>query len=746
MPILILSGGAVGGRLSVPFTARTAVTGRVQATFTARTRASVGQLSLFATAQTLPSPPSVGGGLWQEWETNIQGLPGDVLDWTYTHSGTAEDLDVTVAGLHGLSTPSVTFSATGRLSDGRELGRIPTRGFRVMGAEPRVDVGADTTMFRFRNSFDALLRGVRLPELIPWKLDPRLEGECVTDATRRRVNIPALVGSTLRQFVDPAFMLAVADPIPGEEWLEGLDDISTEGMTPQELWDASFGALGMALYVWPRAAGIRLVGVWPEPVTAEQSGLTVPLDDQVTRVQARELLHTPTRFTVRGRDDVRELDHVDFLKLVGAGDPAYREVELEVTPTAEWYDPPEQAGDGIVQRGYNKLNGELNRTLELTTANVTVRETVDGVPFVREWAGVATGYKYTETTFDPACRGRPLSQRTVTKSWAFDAQTRGGTFLVTGPGLMRAVTVGDLAADEETFTTFTYSPQGWQNAKTTTTRRLASLKQANAEGPPAERGALEAREYVTTQQTERWFATGAGRFLYQPGVSGQSLFAVYDAESGEAVRTASVLRSAPDAPRLTDQAPPSFPCKPDCGVFVTLRDQTGIVFRPGDAGFAEPQEVSVSFLRPERLRDVGTLMLGLRWNRVVTEFTVPYPVPFFPGVTLRDGLVRSLRVSQSGAGPIDSALTVAQLDDLLLSPRSAGVDNYELDRRSGRALMLSGRPGGARARIVTGWNVVQGRALVEDGFIAFRTGFPPRPGEEIEWTAVNGVREARNAR
>ena len=174
---------------------------------------------------------------------------------------------------------------------------------------------------------------------------------------------------------------------------------------PQELWDASYGALGMALYVWPRDAGIRLVGVWPEPVTAQQSGLAVPLDDQVTRVQARELLHTPTRFTVRGRDDVRELDHVDFLQLVGAGDPAYREVELEVTPTAEWYDPPEQAGDGIVQRGYNKLNGELNRTLELTTANVTVRETVDGVPFVREWAGVATGYKYTETTFDPSSAG-----------------------------------------------------------------------------------------------------------------------------------------------------------------------------------------------------------------------------------------------------------------------------------------------------------------------------------------------------
>ncbi|GGR11364.1 hypothetical protein [Deinococcus ruber] len=723
---------------SATFSATTAPAVGARATFYARKPVEVRASAVFHShSQRIVGSGASGRAV--SYEVDIQGLPGTVEKWDYSLIGRYEELSVTVIGQFGLDTPAVSLHAKAYSEPGHALiGELPERDFQRIGLEPEVNIGEDTTVFHFRNSFDSPLRGVRLPELVPWKLFPTPD-PCLR--THQSLSIGGLVADVMRNNVDHAFAL-LDDPLENAFYEEGVNDFSTEGMTPEGLWDATYGALGMVLRVEPSGTGIRLIGAWPNP-TGLPTGPELSADWQLSRSQGRELLQTPSRLTIKSSDGRFHVGTADILTWLIA-DPALEEVKQELSLDQSWTDPAESSGTSRVQRKYQKTTGQLTATAELTTADIEVKESGDNAGSVI-WHGVVTGHTQTITNYDPDCPTRPVLQRTVTRAWGFDLHTKPNVGSLDGPdGGWNYVTTGDLTADEQTITIYRYSPQGFLSAKITLTRRLASMQQNNADAAPDQRGSLASHEYITTIQTETWRPTGGGQWLYSPGVSGQTLMPVYDQNSGDAVRTASVNRSVPDAPRLTDQAPPSYPCSTCDQDGRMVNVPAGITLDIGDAGFGDAQEINLSFLPPSFLTGLSTKLLTQRWGRITTALSLPFPCAFYPGTELADGTVRELKISGT-ADSVDSSVTLARLDDLFGPPVASATDTLT-DPFRGRAIMLSGQPGGARVKLLRGWNVASGTPVLEDAFVAFWTGFPPRPGNEIEWEMQSGIREAKNAR
>ncbi|WP_019585214.1 hypothetical protein [Deinococcus apachensis] len=765
MPILILGGAAPapeGVERSLTTTARTRRGVERSLQTWAGTRREAVERELSVTARTLvpteytppPDPePQDGmevltGGPLLETRSTVTGLPGTVLTWEYIHNGQHEELTVTVTGRHGLASPTATVEAVGEFehADGVRgvLDRLPRRTFQQMGQEPEVDEGADTTTFRFRNSRDQQLRGVRLPELLPWKLNPTppAKGGNCADRPRQRQRVSDLVRQVMLANVDPYFSLD-DDPLKdGAEWVEEERDFSTEGLSPQQLWDQTYGLLGMVLHVRPLGEGIRLVGCWPQPRAVAASSAAPFPAWTTSRTDRREMLHTPTRLTVRGAPFVTELTYPTFMEWVG-DDPARDEISRALGPDSEWFET-DRSDTGTVRRGFRKSRGQMVAEVEITTGDVIAEETVDGEKVSVPFYGVLLGHTETTTTYDPECADRPLLQRTLNRTYGYTPFTRTGSVVIAGPGLYTAPQAGELVADEEVVTTYRYSPQGYLIGKTTTTRKLGSLEQQDAEEEPAKRGKLTAKEYLTTVVTEAWMLLGSGRWRHSTSTSTQSLVPVYDLESGDAIRTATVTRSLPPVIEYTDQAPPSYRCPTDCEQHV--QDETGVVLDTGDAGFAEEEEVSVPFLDPARLTGIGEALVEQRWWRVVSTVELAYPFGTPPGFPWggENGFVREVRLSGDASG-VTSSVTVARAD-LTLNPRMARVSGLKLDPRRGSSVMLAGRPGGARVRLVMGWDPDTNLPEAEDAFVTFRTGFPPTPGDEIEWQLVNGTREATNAR
>lgn len=737
MPFILSAGAVTGGASgSAVFTASRPASVRGSATFSALQAQPVAGSATFTA---YPALAALTSGLIDAASTvTLTGLPGDVLAWTYNHGGLYEELDVTVTGLHGLDTPIAFLEVISKI-DGTEYARLPGRVFSHLGQEPQTDEGANRTTFRFRNDFDQALRGVKLPELLSWRLEPPKPG-CMP--ARRTASISSVVHGVMRDHVDAHFTLS-PDPLAGASWEESRREYSTAGKTPQQVWDDTYGALGMVLHVRPRGVGIRLVGCWPNPHGA-QAGAALSPDLILTRTPQREQRQTPARLTLRGADHVTDLTPQKLLEWVG-GDPAAQEIAREVLPEGEYIDPLTGSGTARTQRGWRKTIGQLVSEVQVTTDDVTVTETVDGTLQVREFRGVATGYTHTQITLDPLCPSRPLRKVTRTRSWAYALDTELGSFSTAGPGLYWNLTVGDLTADELTDTAYTYSPQGHQLTETESSTALASVQQEGAELPPGERGPVQGREYVRTVKRTSWQATGAGRWQRITLVSRQKLVPLYDLDSGDAIRTQLVTSTLPLPTEVTDQAPPSFECE-TCPKEV--RDPTGVVLSAGDAGFGDAREVTLDFVEPGGLQAIAGQMLTNDWHRISTRFSLRVAVPYFPGSWVNGALVQELRLSQAeGDSRVTTELRTAALDTTLLSPTQAGVYDLDLPLDEGRAIMLAGRPGGARVRLVKGWDAQAGQPKTEDdAFVAFRTGFPPRPGEEIDWTRYAGRLEARSAR
>ena len=738
MPLILTApSGAASPEGSATFTATRPPAVLGQATFTALRPVPVEGAATFTALRALPD---LSGGVdLLTYDVDITGLPGELLGAEYDHSGTYEELSVTVAGLYPLISPDVTVRLIGR-QGGVTAGELPTRAFQAMSQEPETDAASLTTTFRYRNSFDGVLRGTRLPELIPWKLNPSVS----TCVTRQRLSVSPFVQNLLRQHV-PLFTLE-SDPLMNSEWIEGLIDYSTRGVTLQGLWDATYGALGMVLHVEPLGPGIRLVGRWPQPIT-EGSGPIIPADVRLSSQPRYQRYQTPKRLTLRGAPHWTPLTPELLLDWIG-DHPGRVELEREILHDAEWYEEPEPNGTALTQRGFRKARGQIVAQIEVVTNDVTATETVDGQPRIRLFRGVATGLKTTRTVYDPDCPARPLYQETTSVAWAYQLDTETSVLNLPGPGLNINVTVGDEVQREVIPTTYIYSPQGYLASQTTLAPLLGSLEQVDAENAPGDRGVITARETLRHAITQSWAPRGSG-WWYNPGTSGQTLVPVYDSVTGEAVRTVSVARATPDAPRLTDQAPPTYDCKPYCSTIRDVLDDTGVTLHAGDAGFAEDQEVSVPMLAPTDLIGAARAALANQWHREITTFSVPFPVTYTPGTWLSDGRVQGLRISVSASEAgleVTSELTCARLLTDLLAPGQAGVEPYRTDPGQGRAIMLARAGQGALARVVTGWDAQDGEPLVEQALVGFRTGFPPAPGDELEWQLVRGAREATNAR
>lgn len=740
MPLILFAAAAPEGpEATALFEARQPVTVSTQAVFTARQPVPVETAALFTALAPVATPSSASPLL--TYDVDITGLPGEVLAATYDHTGQYEDLEVTVAGLYPLDSPDVLVRLTG-YADGVIVGQLPTRVFQALSQEPETDEAAGTTTYRYRTSLDDVLRGLKLPELIPWKLNPSAN----LCAERQRLGISAFVQQVFRERVDPAFLLE-HDPMRSSEWIEGLIDESTLNITPLDLWGKTYGTLGMELHVEPLGTGVRLVGRWPQPVTV-QSGPEIPADVRLSSQPRYQRFQTPKRLTVKGAPHWTPLTPNLLLDWIGPH-PDRERLEQEIQPDREWFEPGESSGTSLVQRGYRKNRGQLTAQIEVTTDDVTVTETVDGEQETDLYRGVATGLKVTRTEYDPDCPARPVYQETRSASWAYALGAELSTLALPGPGLNITVLTGALLTYEVTRTTFRYSPQGYLAARTTSTERTGSVQQTGADLPPDQRGAITPRETLRQSVTERWAPVGGGQWAYDPGTSGQTLLPLYDTETGEAIRTVAVTRATPDAPRLTDQAPPIYDCRPWCEVIRDVLDDTGVTLHAGEAGRAEPREINVPMLSAADLLGAARQAMTNTWHRRERTLSVAWPVGYTPGTWLSDGRVQSLRItvtpSENGLEVTSEITCMALLTDFL-APGQAGVEPYQTDPQQGRAIMLARAGQGALARVVTGWDAEAGEPLVEHAPIRFRSGFPPSPGDELEWQLVRGAREATNAR
>lgn len=655
----------------------------------------------------------------------VAGLPGTVLDWTYTHSFAGETLDVTAAGRFGAHLPTVTVSAQAQRGLA-PVDALPERTFATFGQEPQVNTGQNRTTFRFVGNFEQALRGARLPELVPWVLTP---SPAACPPVRQRLSVSALVRAVMREHVDPGFTLN-PDPLVSAEWVEGLVEYSTNGLTPQDVWDATYGALGMVLGVRRWGSGRRLAGCFPQPL-APTAGTGVPFHSEyVTDLEeTQERLQTPTRITLTGAPKVTELNAERFLNWA-SDDPALPELQRELLPNGEWIDPEVREGTAVTAHGWRRLNGQVTAEVTVVTDDVRVSELVDGTEVTKEFRGAATSVTQTTTTYDPECPVRPLRQRTRTRSWGYAVDTVPGSTTTTGPGLYLTRPTGDLLALEDTFVTFEYAAQGYLAREVRVSDQLATAQQEDAFNAPGQRQPMQGRDLQRTVEDIRYQPDGAGRWRRTRTVTRRSLTPIFDLETQEAVRLVDFTRTVPEPPQISDQAPPSYECEPCGGVYHrTITDPTGVVVRAGDAGFGEERTVNVPTLNPLNLAVTARLILAAQWHRRVRTVTLEYPVGLQPGDDTPLGVVREVRM-RGTPGRVQSTVTFAELDTLYGSPAGMPTAPHLLDRQRGRALVISGRPGGARVRLVRGWD--DGQPIIEDGFVRTRDA-SVRPGEEIEW-------------
>lgn len=724
------------------------------------------ELSWIANASSSPSPPVINpqqlpgvgniGGINLTDDVQITGAPGDVLSWDYSHDGRNEELQLTVAGLHGLATPTITLevltSASGVVV--APLGRLPARQFRMQGAEPEEDHGAKTTSFTFRNSFDLGLRGIKLDELIPWVLDPNTDSW----AKQRTVNVSTLVHKVMRQ-VDPAFSLA-DDPLLHAAWVEWQGEYSTEGKTPEDVWDDTYGKLGMQLLTVPHGTGIRLQGDWLEPMGTE-TGEALPESWVVGLKQKRERLQTPTSLTLNGMPIVLPVSTSSLPELIEdaankSDCPSDKDAAEELKPSNEWNEIEPLQGGGKTYKGYRSLKGMIIASVEYTLQDVVVKENVDGEETTNTFQNVLTSYKETRISTDPRFENRPTQEVTTTKTFGYSLGTDLETVVIAGPSLYGTVQAGYLLTDEEANSTFSYAESGEQSGKTTRYRTLLSVQQENAEAAPADRGPMTAREYGVRTDIERFNILPGNKTAVMRSRGGTTTVPLYDEESGEAVRTAQVTSAVPIPISIFDGRPPSFPLAPGAdpcdkesigngaaGELRLIPFPVAIRLNSGDAGQAEPQQEDLPFVKAKDLPTVGKLMLTRQWWRIVSSYDLPFALGLYGGATWAGGRVRSVRISKSGGAGVTSSFTVARLDPLMPIAPSTETVPQSKNKGSGLALFIS--LGSVLIRTV-GSIDPQGNPFWNDFRAWFPPGNPPTPGEEVQWrlNPRTGRREVTN--
>lgn len=752
MPILILGGGdeRVAASASFQFKAAPSVmaeasfitfrsvgTATASASFTTNLTAEEVSKRLLGTSE---GGAQVGAHLA---EIEIAGMRGGVLSWEYSLEGTNEDLNVKVAGLHGLVMPRGASIYVYRIDTTTDEKHVMwQRSFSQMGQEPRQDAGGDYTEFRFRNSPDRDLRGIRLPELIPWKQGPSAPvSEC-----GRTIRQRASVSQIVKQVIGKDFSLADEDLLAGSFWVEGLQDYSTEGKSPQAVWDETYGALGMELRIIPNGAGsgYQLVGSWSigkssvSPDAAEHflPSLTLALSG------SREWLQTPTSLTLKGEKEVQEYEGSEIAGLLG-GHPAAAEVSREFMDS-DWGQEVRASWTVLTGNGISKRKGMIVAELNYTVDDVPTQETVDGKVITRLFSGVLTSMSRTSTDYDPTCPGRPLRQKTRQYNWVYTPFTEPEGFALPGPYSYAEYPAGEVGNKVEAITTFHYSEQGFLTRKTTETTRLASLQQEKPTDAPEKRGKIKARETLRDSVVEDWSPIPRGMWRRVVQSSVQALVPLYDAETGEAIRTEVVTRMLPPQVEYVNQAPPSYDCRKCDRRKVQIALETGTTLRVGDAGHAEPLEINLPLVPRAALSVVAKELLLQRWGRIKTSVTLAIPYHCAVGTPLPQGTVRSVRIGQAeGEELITTTIEAVGIDSMF--PFTYTEEPYVYTADQGQGVVLANTPGGALVRVANGWGANGAQQSTEK--VNFKTGFPPRAGDVVDWrTRDDGIKEAVRAR
>lgn len=647
---------------------------------------------------------------------------GQVISADYSHTGTRETLTLTVLGEVAAGSGFVSLTAVEREGQA-ELGRFSV----TLDADPtqyevRLSSVGKTTLLYAYNRAASRLGSVRLGELIPWKLSPTpLPDRRVPCAARLPPQTIEVGAVLVAAFAAAGMGLAFSsgNPLAGQRWKEGIRDYSTRGKTPDQVFSETVGQVGYTYVVRGSTAYALLRGEgFPgvQPVRAEDvtGDLTV----------RGEAANVPSKITATGAD--LRVPKKDLLELIGDA-PDLLNLQRELAKNAEWFETTATA-DGEVTKGYRKAGGVITQTAERTLSDVTVTGTVDGEQVSRTFSRVATGYTSTDFLYDPFCPDALLVQATTKRSWGYDLGTETHGVFLGGPGFAGYYEGGNLLAEETQRIEQRWSPQGYLASRTTTTRKLVSLKQTNAEGAPAERGPLEAHEYATQILSEAWLRVQGGRWQRTWSLSGPQQLPLYDQETGEAVRLGTRGGSSQTGVEVTDAAPPQIRCPDPCAEQVTTYPQVLELTSPTGR---EGAEMSLNLGMVEDAAVLTTvLQIAARGAgpSVASDGTLSHVADWRPGVRLAGALTGIVEAySLNAQGGQASCKVTARRVDPLGGPTESAVD----DVGPWRDTVLYGVPGGV---------IVNHLRAIEDGepkfvhvLVRVSGAILPSPGDELEW-------------
>ncbi|GGR34154.1 hypothetical protein [Deinococcus ruber] len=646
---------------------------------------------------------------------------GQVISADYQHSGTRESMTLTLAG--------IVQPLTGQLS----LGISESEGTRSLGtlslsldADPtqfehkQTSTGGTTALYSY-NKAAARLGSVRLPELIPWKLSPTpLPDRRVPCSARPKPQTIGVSGVVQAAFQAAGMSLTFphGDPLAGETWKEGERDYSTKDKTPDSVFADTYGQLSYT-YVVRRTIAYAL------PAGQGFSTASVVATDLTGDLTIRgEAANTPSKVTLAGGPLV--LDKPDIIQLLSVA-PDAESLSHELVRDAEWYKTETGPGSEIT-RGFRKSAGKITHTAELTVSDVTVQEQVNGVQVERTFSRVVTGFVETINEYDPTCTDALIRQTTTHKSWGYGLNTVVTSGSLSGPGFSSGLAqLGDPLGDETQIVTSTFSEQGWLSHRSTETTKLVTLQQANAEGQPDQRGALQAYEYVSQTLSESFQPSDGSWYRTWTQTGGQRL-PVYDADSKEAARLGARGGVVTSGGGPMDSAPEQVRCPDPCTDNKIFYPQVLVSNLPDGR---EGQEVSRTLgmvAESSALTSYLNTILASLGATVASDATLSQVRDWRPGVELAGavtGIVESYSLKAEKGMATASISVREQLAGIGSAPAAEESDGPYRDQ------VLWRLPGGV---------VVNHLQDIEDGSPVFKRIFVrvsgavlPNPGDELEW-------------
>ncbi|UQN05445.1 hypothetical protein [Deinococcus sp. QL22] len=652
----------------------------------------------------VPMPIQIRPGVLPDiWETSCS--LGQVQSLSYEHSGIDETATLTLLNVGAPSSGSVSFTAG--LRNGTSLSR--TLKLDAGQYETNWTPEGSVTTVRLLNETAEKARTKRLSELLPWKLNPRGDMRNVPCAQRpkpRTLTVDALLtqaaGNAGVQFVQ------LQRPLGAETYMEGMRDIKVQGRTFAELFNEIYSGIGYQLIV----RGNVVYGLGPGQAISGAGSTPLPV---LTHTERGERAQTPGLIRLTGGDQLAKRPNlVSFAPL--APDPeAWR---IAVSPDHQWV-VREFTQTGEVMRGFTKLNGQIVRTVEITTDRVVVKE--EGETPEKIFNNVLMGYNTTELEFDPECPDKLLWERTVKRSYGYSAATKIKSSYIAGGPVGGGFSAGDTGDDEQEIIEHRWGPEGIERQTITVKGRVTAMQQQGADGELADRGALISRETQAEVLNETYTQIG-GEWWNFYNVSGAVALPVYDLESQEPVRLNIKTGSSASGSKKMDGMPKTFKCNADCPAALAFPNQAAGIVIGGGGTITDASFPVVA--REAKLKSLIPLVVKSLAPRVVHRLTLAQPVNVQPGTTTGYGICSSFSLSlQNGLGSVEmEAVDLKAVSTTL-------IDDPETPKRG---MMLWHVPSGIIVGVLDELSDA-GNATFKQIFVRAGPGVNPAPGELVEF-------------